>query len=326
MTTQTSSIYRDALVWDSHSCLPLTPGRDLSSIARHRDAGVSAVSINVGMDAQSTDDVNSTLAHMHHWFGQHGEEYALLPDTASLPGLKQQGKMAIYFDLEGANALGEDPAMVERYYQRGVRQMLLAYNRDNAYCGGCLDGNTGLSPLGRQVIQRMQQTGMLVDCSHISERSARDIMDIVSGPMVFSHANPNAVYAHPRNISDGLIRACANSGGVVCINGIGIFLGDNDSSTQTLFRHLDYVCQMVGAEHLGFGLDFIFDGEDELEAMAAANPGMFPNAPHGDDFAMVLPEQISQLTQLMQQAGYPEAAIRGILGENYLRVVNQVWK
>ena len=101
-----------------------------------------------------------------------------------------------------------------------------------------------------------------------------DVMRKAGKPVIFSHSNPLGVWRHKRNIRDEAIKACAATGGVVGINGVGIFLGANDARPETFVRHVDYVAQLVGPEHVGLGLDFMFDMA-EAEEYARAHPEVF---------------------------------------------------
>ena len=148
-------------------------------------------------------------------------------------------------NIEGGNSLLGCSSMVSLYYELGVRWMLFTYNRNNALAGGCGDEDGELTDFGREVLREMEHVGMVVCCSHIGERSAMEIMDLASRPVIFSHSNPGAVWPQARNISDDALRACARTGGVIGINGIGIFLGDNDASTELIARHIDYVVDLV---------------------------------------------------------------------------------
>jgi membrane dipeptidase len=98
------------------------------------------------------------------------------------------------------------------------------------------------------------------------------VLEYAPGPVIFSHSNPSAVRPHPRNISDALMRACAAKGGVVGINGVGPFLGDNDTRSDTFVRHVDYAVQMIGPQHVALGLDHVFD-QAEVDAGMAAMKG-----------------------------------------------------
>ena len=104
-----------------------------------------------------------------------------------------------------------------------------------------------LSPLGRRIVGAINDAGMLMDCSHTGYRTSMDIMAVSRAPVIFSHANPRALAANGRNIRDDQIDACVATGGVVCVNGVGRFLGDPEARTEAIVRHVDYLVQRVGA-------------------------------------------------------------------------------
>ena len=166
---------------------------------------------------------------------------------------------------------------------------------------------------------------MVVCASHIGERSAMEILEAATRPVIFSHSNPKGVWNHDRNIGDAAIRACAAKGGVIGINGIGVFLGENDIRTQTMIRHIDYVVNLVGPDHVGIGLDYAFD-QEEAQKFVKAHPESYPPDQYPDGLAMMAPEQLPEIADALLQKGYSEAATRKILGENHLRIAREVWK
>ena len=120
--------------------------------------------------------------------------------------------------------------------------------------------------------------------------------------------------------------ACAKTGGVVGINGIGIFLGRNDARTEAIVRHVDYVVQLIGPEHVGLSLDYVFD-TGELDELLRNNPKTFPaDEGYAADINMVEPEQVPEIAESLLQLGYAESDLRLILGDNHLRVATEVWK
>jgi membrane dipeptidase len=203
--------------------------------------------------------------------------------------------------------------------------MLFAYNRNNTLAGGCQDEDAGLTEFGRQVLREMERVGMVVCASHIGERSALEILDAATRPVIFSHSNPKSVWNHARNISNTAIRACAAKGGVIGLNGIGVFLGENDIRTETLVRHIDYVVNLVGPDHVGIGLDYAFD-QEEVQKFVKAHPASYPPDKYPDGLAMMAPEQVPQIAEALLHTGHSEADVRKILGENHLRIARQVWK
>src|SRR5262249_40884411 len=152
---------------------------------------------------------------------------------------------------EGSVMLDDDLAMLGLYRSLGVRQIHLAYNRDNSIAGGCHGKDQPLTELGRRAVDEINRVGLIMDCSHSGYRTSMDVMQRSSRPVVFSHSNAKALKGHARNIADDQIRACAKTGGVVCLSGIGIFLGANDISTDTFLRHVDHVVELVGVDHVG---------------------------------------------------------------------------
>ncbi|WP_252977150.1 membrane dipeptidase [Pseudomonas oryzihabitans] len=123
------------LRWEAHACLPLVPGQDMSGLSRYHEAGFHHVSLNVGMDMTPFATVLRTLAGFRAWLARHDAHFCPVGTVADLQRAREQGKLAVSFDLEGSTMLLDDPAMVGLYASLGVRQMLLAYNRDNACAG-----------------------------------------------------------------------------------------------------------------------------------------------------------------------------------------------
>ncbi len=215
--------------------------------------------------------------------------------------------------------------MISQLYDMGVKQMLFAYNKNNISGGGCLDADVGLTSYGKQLVKKCNDVGIVIDCSHVGYRTSMDIMELSQYPVVFSHSNPSGLIDHPRNITDEQIIACANKNGVIGINGIGIFLGNNDIRTEKIVEHIDYVAQLVGAEHVGIGLDCVFDLA-EVQSFVENNPNSFPAELGFDNVAIAQPEQFPEIGSLLSLRGYSENDINHILGENFLRIAKTVWR
>jgi membrane dipeptidase len=152
-----------------------------------------------------------------------------------------------------------------------------------------------------------------------------EIMEMAENPVIFSHSNPYGMWEHYRNVQDEAIRACAGTGGVVAITGMGDFLGDNDRFAESMVRHVDYIVQLVGPDHVGIGTDYVFDNQ-ELIDYVTNNPETFDPARYSDGFPMMAPEQIPRMTELLSNMNYSDQDVRNILGGNHLRVASQVWK
>lgn len=328
MNESAAALHRQAIVWDTHGGFSPFADLDLSFLERWRAAGATFLSINAGYDHVITwQDTIRAIAHFRRWLALRPESYVLAGSTGDIERAKREGKLAVAFDLEGTDALDGNIEMISFYQQLGVRQMLLAYNRTNAFAGGCHDTDAPLTKLGREAVAELNRVGIVVDCSHTSHRSTMELMELSTAPVVFSHSNPRALCDHGRNIRDDQIRACAATGGVIGINGVGAFLGDNDISAARMVEHIDYVAQMVGAQHVGLGLDYLPDVE-EVPKLFARYPHAWPGYSAEDlmDNRFAPPELLPEITELLLAKGYADDDVRGILGENFLRVARQVWK
>ena len=328
--SRAAALHRDALVWDSHACMPLHPDADLGALARHRAAGVDFVSINVGMDMNPLAQILTTIASFRAQLERRADLFVAVGDARDVERAKALGKLAVAFDLEGGVPLCERPEMVRLFYDLGVRQIHLAYNRNNSIGGGCYDDDVPLSALGRRIVRAINDAGMLMDCSHTGYRTSMDIMAASRAPVIFSHANPRALADNGRNIRDDQIDACVATGGVVCVNGVGRFLGDPEARTEAIVRHVDYLVQRVGALHVGLGIDYEYDQglNDTPPGLERAHwwPPAHGYGPEGARIRIAAPEQFPEITAGLLDLGYREAAVRSILGANMLRLARQVWR
>jgi membrane dipeptidase len=316
------------IVWDNHACLPLRDIDEwLPGLSRYRDAGVDVVTVNIGDSLVPLETLIRTAASIRHFVHARPGQYLMGLTPADLRAAQASGRLAVCLDLEGVYALGEQVSLVEFLYQIGVRWMLMVYNRRNLAGSGCHDPvDEGLTPLGRRILAEMDRVGMIKCCSHTGYRTAREILDSTDRPVIFSHSNPRRLRDHPRNIPDDLIRACAATGGVVGINGVGLFLGDGPPTAATIVRNIDYVVQLVGAEHAGLGLDYMFKSSELNEPGRGGKETWPPAWGYGRGSGFAPPEVIPEVIAGLESLGYPEASLRLVLGENLVRVAAAVWK
>jgi membrane dipeptidase len=322
------NLFARTVVWDNHSCMPLRHDDEtfLPQLARHRATGANFVILNASFDGMPHGTALNMLASFRSFIERHPDEFVVAGTVDEIERAKLDGRLAVAFDLEGGEAVHDHIGLVEAFYTLGVRWMLIAYNKNNKLGGGCQDDDPGLTDYGRAVIDEMERVGMVVDCSHTGYRTARDVIEYARNPVNFSHSNALAVTDHPRNIPDDLIRACAAKGGVVNVNGIGLFLGDPESGTDAFMRHLDYMVETAGSEHVGLGLDYVFDTA-ELDEYLRSRPEFFPaDKGYSGKVGLVEPERIPVIADEMLRRGYDEETVLNVLGRNNMRVARQVWK
>jgi len=327
VTSAVRHLFAAATVWDNHTCTTISPASadSVAQLQRHRAAGVDVVTLNVGFDLAPPEHALLLLADFRRWIQAHDHDYVIVERYEDIARAREARKLAVCFNLEGGNCLFGHASMVSLYYELGVRWMLFAYNKTNALAGGCQDEDPGLTDFGTEVLREMERVGMVVCCSHIGHRSALEILERATRPVIFSHSNPRAIWDHVRNISDDVIRACARTGGVIGINGIGPFLGDNDIRIETMLRHIDYVSGLVGAEHVGIALDYAFN-QDEVQQFVKAHPETYPPAKYPQGLAMMEPERMPDIAEALLRSGYSEPDVRNIMGGNHLRIAREVWK
>lgn len=315
-------------VWDHHACLPLRPldASFLPQLARHKAAGFDAVTVNIGFGEQGPEPHLRMLAALRHWLMARPDDYLLLLQADDVERARSTGRLAVGFDIEGANAIGDQLSLVQLYHDLGVRWMLLAYNQPNRVGGGCQADDGGLTAFGRSVLAEMERVGMQVCLSHTGHRTARDVLEAATRPVIFSHSNCAALHPHPRNIPDELIRACAATGGVVGINGVGIFLGRNDISSQTYARHVDHVVQLVGPAHVSMALDYVFDAAELQQHMEQMKSTFPPGLGYELGARFLPPEQLEEIVSTLQGWGYGDDDLKALLGGNLLRLARTVWK
>lgn len=322
-------LQREWLIWDAHACLPLHPDADLTVLERHHRAGCSFVSVNIGMDMNPLPQIMTVIASFRRQLAAQPDRFVAARHVADVETARATGRLAVGFDLEGAIPLQGRPEMVELFADLGVRQMHLAYNRNNPLGGGCYDDDVPLSKLGHAVVRAINEAGILMDCSHTGLRTSLDIMNASSAPVIFSHANPRALCDDGRNITDEQIRACIATGGVVCVNGVGRFLGDHAAGTPAILAHIDHLVQRYGAAHVGLGIDYSYPvGDLDDDPPGLDKTYWWPPA-HGYvgglNIKIAAPEQLPAIVQGMERMGYGRDAMAGILGRNMLEVARKVW-
>jgi membrane dipeptidase len=260
------------------------------------------------------------------------DQLCLATGTAAIRAAKRDGKLAAILHFQGTGPFEDDLGLAEIYWRLGVRVVQLAYNVRALAADGCEEpGNAGLSRFGRQLVAELNRLGIVVDVSHTGHQSSLDAVEVSTAPVIASHSNALAVHPSRRNLQDDLIRALADSGGVIGINGYPAFVADAGQPTLDQYiDHMAYIADLVGVAHVGIGVDYttrdlpMADYEQLITSGAWTRESYPPppwHYPSGLDDGSGLPN----LTKRLLERGFSEQDVRGILGENWLRVFDAVW-
>jgi len=235
---------------------------------------------------------------------RHRAAAGLATTVGQIRRLHLAGKVAAVLSIENGDAIEDDIDRLETFYRAGIRMMSLTWNPSNRLADGAMEHRLGgLTVFGRRVIRRMQALGILVDVSHLSEKSFWDVSKITRGPIIASHSNAMSIQPHPRNLNDDQIRALAGRGGVIGINFYPEFLGE--PSVERVAAHVDHLVRHGGIGCVAIGSDF--DG--------------IPSTPRGLEDASRFPA----ISRTLARRGYAAAQIDQIMGGNALRVFEAVW-
>jgi membrane dipeptidase len=321
-------LHRKALVWDM--VWPWEPwcGNDVSKLERFRSAGHSVLSMTIAGDNHNISQAVQRVAEVRRQVREMSETASLCENVAQIRQAHASGRLAVLLHFEGTRCFERNLDMVEAFYKLGVKHTLLAFNQTNSAGGGCMEKDDGgLSGFGYKLIAEMERVGMLLDLSHTGHRTALDAIRAATRPCLFTHSNASALFPHPRNIGDDLMKACAATGGLIGLASSSMYHRDPQSRAESLFEHIDHMVQVVGPQHVGLGLDILFDGAGFSDWMRA-RPEEWPDVrkPDWPGIRTTMPEEAPRLTACMLAAGYSEADVLNILGGNYVRICSQVWK
>lgn len=327
-------------------------------IPRMREGGLDAIFFSIWMPSKirgpiAVERAEQQIQAVHAQVTKHSNDLILATTAAQIREARRQNKIAILLGVEGGHMINSDLATLDKYVDQGVRYMTLTHSGNTEWADSSTAQpiHNGLSPFGKQVIAEMNRLGVMVDISHVSDKTFHDVLAVSKAPLIASHSNCRALCDHPRNMSDAMIRELAAQGGVIQINfhigflsqefrnaeranpkinqaialevhkrcgekeGCQLIEGDRITREYveagklprvewtTIIDHIDHAVKIAGIDHVGIGSDF--DGA---------------NMPFGMEDASMLPK----ITNALLQKGYTEGDVRKILGENTLRLMDDV--
>ncbi len=272
-------------------------------------------------NGRDPETVLRTLEYVHQEVLESSGSLKLVLNKRDLKMVGERGTLSMMLNLEGATCLASDLNFLEKYYRLGVRAMSLTHNNKNIFADGCaeISGN-GLSILGRNLIKEINQYNIILDLVHINERGFFQALDLAERPPVVSHSNARKVCRSFRNLTDSQLKGLAERGGVVGLNCVG-FMIDNAFEKQTvgrLLEHLDYIVELTGIDHVGFGPDYV-DYMMDFTKVNLAGSRLFT----GELQHAIGAKDISAMQKFVEgliNRGYKEEEIEKIMSRNFLRV------
>lgn len=370
-------IHENAIVVDTHADTPQrfldenygignTDPKDRGHIsldkARAGNLGAEFFSIwvepetNQGHFAQHTLDL---IDSVYQQAASHPDRMMMAFSVADIERARQQKKLAALMGIEGGHSIENDLHLLRDFYRLGVRYMTLTWSNTNEWADSSGDINdpkiqhhNGLSEFGKQVVLEMNRLGMMVDVSHVADKTFWDTIAVTKAPVIASHSSARALTDHPRNMTDDMLRAVAKNGGVVQVNFYSGFVDENyrkayeakkkdaeaavkafidarkAAGKPVTYSDYDPIQREWAAKIPRPPLKSLIDHIDHIAQVAGVDhvglgsdfDGVSGATPQGIDSAADLP----RITQALLDRGYSEADIRKILGENTLRVFTEV--
>lgn len=252
---------------------------------------------------------------------------------------KREKKFGTWYHMQASYAVEENLDALEVLKDAGVRQLQPTYNLQNRFANGCLERlNSGLSKAGLDLVRKCNELNILLDGSHQGDRDILDMVEFSGSTVIVSHANARSVYEHPRNVPDEVIKAVADKGGFVGVNGWPPFVSDSQHPTfDQFFAHLDHIVQLVGPDHAAIGMDYfqliqgvVPDEEveniyDQMIAGGTWTVEEYSKPPYVYPTGLQTPKNLANLTGELLKRGYGKVDVAKIWGGNWMRVMEEVW-
>ncbi|MGE4080198.1 MAG: dipeptidase [Reyranella sp.] len=333
MTADAKSLHESAIVIDAVCPLLMDPRH----VDLYRRGGATAVAPTVG----GSENAETALRAIGRWIKliRNAGDLALVRRAADIEAAKRDRRLGIILHFQGADPIEDDVDLIDAYKSLGVGMIQLTYNVRNRVGDGCEEpGDAGLSRFGRDVVKRLNEARIVVDCSHTGLRTTMDAIEASQRPTVFSHAGAFSVHPSPRNITDEQIRAVAATGGLVGAVGFPAFVAGGHRPTLDQFiAHIDHMVSLAGIDHVALGIDY-FTGQHPIasdEAAAALykrlvdggrwSPKSYPPPPYHFPAGIETPEGLPNLTRRLLERGYAADDVLKIMGGNWVRVFREVW-
>ncbi|TYP49760.1 dipeptidase [Thermosediminibacter litoriperuensis] len=233
----------------------------------------------------------------------------------------QEQNLFIILSMEGLSGIEGNLSFITTLYKLGIRIISLTWNEENPFAAGagCNDPQKGLTALGKEAIKKMKELGIILDVSHLNEKSFWDVCEVAEKPFIASHSNSYRLCPNKRNLKDEQIKAIAAKGGVIGINAWPEFIHSSDPTLERMIDQVEYMVELAGIDHVGFGFDFCDYLDDQIK-----------NNLQKDKIPTKKTEGLEDVTQVpavvkeLEKRGFKPADIEKICKGNFLRIFKEV--
>lgn len=265
----------------------------------------------------------------------HPDKFMLVTTATDIEKAKEMEKIGLILGFQNATPLENDWLnILPVFFKLGIRIIQITYNERNLLGSGCLESNdTGLTAYGAQVVRALNRYGIMIDLSHVGDRTSADVIELSGDPVLFTHANPRKLNSSPRNKPDDLLKACAEKGGIIGVVAWAVIAATCEGIPPTIedyFAHIDYLVNLVGIDHVAIGTDINESYRarpirSAFEQQYSFMLGRFGEmvAPGVDGLHYV--HDLPNITRVLVHHGYSDEDVSKILGGNFIRVAKQIW-
>lgn len=307
-----------------------------------RASGLTAVNITIGHVFGPNEPFEQTVREIAHWDAvvrRHPADLLKVLTAEDILRANREGRIGIIYGFQNTTMLGSDASRADVFANLGVRIVQLTYNPANAVGDGSMaPENRGLTPFGREVVERLNANRVMVDLSHSGEKTCLEAARASKQPISINHTGCRALTDLPRNKTDAELRLVAERGGFVGIYFMPFLNPTSKATADDVVAHIEYAVNVCGEDHVGIGTDGGITTIDDLGAYKAKiakeiadrrAAGIGAKGENPDTLPFVLdlrgPSQFHDLADRLRRRGHSDARIEKILGLNFVAYAKAVW-
>jgi membrane dipeptidase len=305
-------------------------------------SGLNAINITLGYVSGDMEPFEYSVSEIGQWdalLRKNSSRLLKVYNASDILLARGQHKIGVIYGFQNAAMLGTKPERVDIFANLGVRVIQLTYNPANLLGDGSMaPGNRGLTPLGHEVVERLNANHVMVDLSHSGQKTCLDAARASKQPISINHTGCRALNDVPRNKTDEELRLVASRGGFVGIYFMPFLNPTSHATADDVVAHIEHAVDVCGEDHVGIGTDGPVTAIDDLEAYkkhlaaeiaARRAAGISATGERPDSFPFVVNlrgvQQFRELAGRLQQRGYTTGRIEKILGRNFLRYAQDIW-